>query len=43
MQILGLSATPVRYLDNQRDMSEELFEACVADSMTLGAGIERGT
>ena len=40
--ILGLTATPVRYLDNQRDMSEELFDGCVADSMTLGEAIARG-
>ena len=42
MQVLGLSATPVRYLDNQRDMSEELFDGCVADSMSLGEAIARG-
>ena len=41
-QILGLTATPIRYLDNQRDISEELFDGCVADSMTLGEAIARG-
>ena len=41
-RLLGLTATPVRYLDNQRDMSEELFDGCVADSMTLGEAIARG-
>lgn len=41
-QILGLTATPIRYLDKQRDMSEELFDGYVADSMTLGEAIARG-
>ena len=41
-RLLGLTATPVRYLDNQRDMSEELFDGCVADSITLGEAIARG-
>ena len=42
MEVLGLSATPVRYLDNRRDMSDEIFEGCIADSMTLGEAIARG-
>ena len=41
-QVLGLTATPVRYLDNQRDMARELFDNCVADQMTLGEAIARG-
>lgn len=41
-QTLGLTATPIRYLDNRRNMSEELFDGCVADSMTLGEAIARG-
>jgi superfamily II DNA or RNA helicase len=36
MKVLGLSATPIRYLDNQRDMSDELFDGNVASEMTLG-------
>ena len=40
--ILGLSATAVRYLDNQRDMSNELFDGNVASEMTLGEAIVRG-
>ena len=40
--MLGLSATAVRYLDCQRDMSEELFQGCVASEMTLGEAIVRG-
>lgn len=41
-QLLGLSATKIRYLDSQRDMAEELFEGCVASEMTLGEAIARG-
>ena len=40
--VLGLSATSIRYLDNQRDMAAELFEGNVASEMTLGEAIVRG-
>ncbi len=40
--ILGLSATAIRYLDNQRNMADELFDGCVASEMTLGEAIVRG-
>lgn len=40
--ILGLSATAIRYLDNQRDMADELFDGNVASEMTLGEAIVRG-
>ena len=40
--ILGLSATNIRYLDNQRDMADELFEGNIASEMTLGEAIVRG-
>ncbi len=40
--ILGLSATAIRYLDDQRDMAEELFNGNVASEMTLGEAIVRG-
>lgn len=40
--VLGLSATNVRYLDNQRDMAEELFDGNIASEMTLGEAIVRG-
>ncbi len=40
--ILGLSATAIRYLDNQRDMTDELFDGNVASQMTLGEAIVRG-
>ena len=39
---LGLSATNIRYLDNQRDMADELFDGNVASEMTLGEAIVRG-
>ncbi len=41
-QVLGLSATNIRYLDNRRDMAEELFGGCIASEMTLGEAIVRG-
>ena len=33
--ILGLSATPIRYLDNARNMAEELFDGHIASEITL--------
>lgn len=39
--ILGLSATNIRYLDNQRDMAEELFHGNIASYTTLGEGVYR--
>lgn len=40
--VLGLSATNVRYLDNQRNMADELFDGNIASEMTLGEAITRG-
>ena len=40
--MLGLSATDIRYLDSQRDMSKELFDGNVASRMSLGEAIVRG-
>ena len=40
--LLGLSATNIRYLDNQRDMADELFDGHIASEMTLGEAIVRG-
>lgn len=40
--VLGLSATAIRYLDNQRDMADELFDGNIASEMTLGEAIVRG-
>ena len=39
---IGLSATNIRYLDNQRDMADELFDGNIASEMTLGEAIVRG-
>ena len=39
--VLGLSATAIRYLDNQRNMAEELFDNCIASEMTLGEALVR--
>ncbi|MCM1508408.1 MAG: Helicase associated domain protein [Ruminococcus flavefaciens] len=41
-KILGLSATAIRYLDNQRNMTDELFDGNIASEMTLGEAIVRG-
>lgn len=40
--LLGLSATNIRYLDNRRDMADELFDGNTASQMTLGEAIVRG-
>lgn len=40
--VLGLSATNIRYLDNQRDMADELFDGNIAYELTLGAVIFHG-
>ena len=40
--VLGLSATNIRYLDNQRDMAQELFDGNIASQMSLGEEIVRG-
>lgn len=42
VRVLGLSATNVRYLDNRRDMADELFDGNIASYMTLGDAIVRG-
>lgn len=40
--IWGLSATAIRYLDNQRNMADELFNGNIASEMSLGEAIVRG-
>lgn len=40
-KMLGLSATHIRYLDNQRNMADELFEGNIASEMTLGEAVVR--
>ena len=41
-KLIGLTATNIRYLDNQRDMAQELFDGHVASEMSLGEAIVRG-
>ena len=41
-KLLGLTATNIRYLDDNRDMAAELFDGHVASEMTLGEAIVRG-
>ena len=41
-KFLGLTATNIRYLDNNRDIAEELFDSRVASNMTLGEAVVRG-
>lgn len=40
-KILGTTATPVRYLDNRRDMAEELFDGVLAANLSLAEAIVR--
>ena len=39
--LLGLSATNIRFLDNQRDMAKELFDGYIASEISLGEAIAR--
>ena len=41
-KFLGVTATNIRYLDNNRDMAEELFDSRVASNMTLGEAVVMG-
>ena len=38
-KVIGTTATPIRYLDNGRDMTEELFGGITARNMTLSYAI----
>lgn len=40
--VLGLTATNVRYLDNQRDMAVELFDGNIASEITLAEAMTKG-
>jgi superfamily II DNA or RNA helicase len=40
--VLGTSATPIRYLDNERDMSDEIFEGNIAVNLSLAEAIVKG-
>lgn len=41
-KVLGLTATPVRYLDDARNMADELFDGNIAREMTLGEAVAEG-
>ena len=41
-KILGLSATPIRYLDNERDMSDEMFDGNVVSELSLKDALTKG-
>lgn len=41
-KFLGLSATPIRYLDDMRNMADELFEGNVVYELTLANAIAEG-
>jgi len=41
-KVLGLSATPVRYLDNMRDMTEEIFDGVSTEELNLVDAIAKG-
>ena len=41
-KLLGLTATNIRYLDNNRDMAEELFDGHIASDMNIGEAVVRG-
>lgn len=39
---LGLSATHIRYLDDERNMADEVFNGSIASYLDLGTAIEQG-
>lgn len=41
-KVLGFSATPIRYLDEHRNMAEELFHGNVASEITLEEAMVNG-
>ncbi|MEC4565384.1 Helicase associated domain protein [Paenibacillus sp. CMAA1739] len=41
-KLLGTTATPIRYLDGARDMSDELFDGNVATNLSLTEAIVKG-
>ena len=41
-KILGVTATPIRYLDDNRDMSEEIFKGDISSQITLAQAIAWG-
>lgn len=41
-KFIGLTATPVRYLDNERNMTEEIFDGNVASTISLASAMLDG-
>ncbi|PEA25840.1 hypothetical protein CN984_12090 [Bacillus cereus] len=41
-KMLGTSATPIRFLDNERDMSDELFDGKVVTNLNLADAVVQG-
>ncbi len=41
-KVLGITATPVRYLDNQRNMAQEIFNGNIASEISLSDAIADG-
>jgi len=41
-KVLGTSATPIRYLDDNRNMASEIFNDCIATQMSLNLAIAEG-
>lgn len=41
-KVLGITATPIRYLDDNRNMAEELFHGNIASEISLTDAISRG-
>ncbi|MDP9675222.1 superfamily II DNA or RNA helicase [Paenibacillus jamilae] len=42
VKLLGTTATPIRYLDDERDMSDELFDGNVVTNLSLTEAIVKG-
>jgi len=42
IKVLGVSATPIRYLDDNRNMAEELFHGNVASEISLAEAMAKG-
>ena len=41
-KVLGTSATPIRYLDGERDMAKELFNSNIASEMSIAEAWNKG-
>lgn len=38
-KFIGLTATPIRFLDNERNMTKEIFDGCVASKLSLAEAL----